>query len=96
MRTVAVSELRRKLSQYLMAVQAGEELLVTDRGEPVARIVPISGAQAEDAHRQRLIRAGILHPRPRGLSEEFWARPKPVDPEGAVLEALLREREETR
>jgi len=37
---VGVRELKQHLSQYLKRVQGGETLVVTDRGEPIARIVP--------------------------------------------------------
>lgn len=37
---VGIRELKSHLSQYLAKVRAGEVVVVTDRGEPVARIVP--------------------------------------------------------
>lgn len=37
---VGVRELRNSLSQHLKQVQAGEEVVVTDHGVPVARIRP--------------------------------------------------------
>lgn len=58
MRTVAVAELRHNLSRYLLAVQAGEELLIADGGQPVARIVPVADAHAKNTHLQKLIRTG--------------------------------------
>lgn len=42
--TVGVRELRQNLSKYLTRVKAGESLVVTERGEEVARLVP-SGAE---------------------------------------------------
>lgn len=42
MASVGIRELRQNLSKYLELVKAGENLLVTDRGEPVARLVPAS------------------------------------------------------
>lgn len=41
MRTVGIGELRRKVSEYLQLVESGETLQVTDRGRPVALLVPI-------------------------------------------------------
>ena len=38
MATVAVRELKNKLSEYLRRVKAGERLVVTERGRPVAVI----------------------------------------------------------
>jgi prevent-host-death family protein len=40
MEEVGVRRLRDGLSRYLERVRAGETIVVTDRGEPVARIVP--------------------------------------------------------
>ncbi|MBA2387740.1 MAG: type II toxin-antitoxin system prevent-host-death family antitoxin [Acidimicrobiia bacterium] len=39
---VTVSSLRAHLSDWLARVQAGAEVVVTDRGTPVARIVGVS------------------------------------------------------
>ncbi|MGK2936715.1 MAG: type II toxin-antitoxin system Phd/YefM family antitoxin [Solirubrobacteraceae bacterium] len=43
---VGVRELRQNLSKYLDRVKAGEDLVVTERGVEVARLVP-SGAHAD-------------------------------------------------
>jgi prevent-host-death family protein len=64
MKTVAVSELKARLSEFLGQVKAGSEVLITDRGRPVARLVPISGARtAKDSlsvlEKQGLIKIGI-------------------------------------
>ncbi len=37
---VGIRELKNGLSQYLRRVQQGESLVVTERGRPVAHIVP--------------------------------------------------------
>lgn len=41
---VGVRELKQQLSKYLDDVERGAELIVTDRGRPKARIVPITAA----------------------------------------------------
>lgn len=38
---VGVRELKQQLSRYLDLVSAGEEIIVTDRGRPKARLVPV-------------------------------------------------------
>jgi len=43
MTRVGIAELKARLSEYLMRVKAGEEILVSDRGRPVTRLVPITG-----------------------------------------------------
>ena len=55
---VGVRELRNNLSRYLERVQAGEEVLVTDRGRAVARVLPLSGERTLD----RLIAEGLVTP----------------------------------
>ena len=37
---VGIRELKNSLSSYLHRVQRGETLVVTDRGVPVARVIP--------------------------------------------------------
>jgi prevent-host-death family protein len=63
MTTVGIRELRNNLSRYLAAVRKGEEVLVTDRGKPVARIVKEPpGESPKRAWRQRLAAKGLLRP----------------------------------
>lgn len=50
--TVGVRELRQNLSKYLSRVKKGDDLLVTERGQVVARLIPAgSDAYAELASR---------------------------------------------
>jgi prevent-host-death family protein len=53
-----IRDLRDHLSRYLERVRAGEELTVTDRGRPVARLIPLNGPHAFD----RLVAEGIIEP----------------------------------
>jgi prevent-host-death family protein len=41
MKSIGVRELRQRASEYLRLVQKGETVEVTDRGRPVARLVPV-------------------------------------------------------
>ena len=41
MKRVKIAELKDNLSAHLRAVEAGAEVEVTDRGRPIARIVPV-------------------------------------------------------
>jgi antitoxin (DNA-binding transcriptional repressor) of toxin-antitoxin stability system len=50
MKTVAVRELKSRLSEYLREVRRGESVLVTDRGQVVAELSPPRhGANDPDA-----------------------------------------------
>lgn len=92
-----VAALKAGLSRYLEQVKAGHEVLVTDRGQPVAKLVPISREVRRGSRRKRLVRAGLLVPG-RGRVRASLLRP----PTGsaargrAVLDALLEERREGR
>jgi prevent-host-death family protein len=48
MRTVGSRELKNRLGRYLALVGKGETIIVTDRGKPVARLLP-PNPQQEDA-----------------------------------------------
>jgi len=41
MRTVSLSEARSRLSQLLRQVEKGEEIVITRRGKPIVRIIPV-------------------------------------------------------
>ncbi len=40
MKRVKIAELRNHLSEHLRAVERGEEIEITDRNRPIARLVP--------------------------------------------------------
>jgi len=46
MRSVNVAELKNSLSRYLTYAKQGEEIVVRDRNLPVAKLVPLSVAEA--------------------------------------------------
>jgi prevent-host-death family protein len=83
---VGVRELRDHLSRWLDAVQEGSELVVTERGRPVARIVPVTGRSRLDA----LIEAGVVRPALEP-AESAFARP-PIPVKGSVVDVLLEQR----
>lgn len=63
MKIIGVRELRQHASRYLQDVAAGESIEITDRGHPVARLVPITSDPWED-----LISAGEVAPAARPVS----------------------------
>ena len=44
-KTTSVVELKSRLSEWLRLVKAGHELVITERGVPVARVVPLDGRE---------------------------------------------------
>ncbi|MEK7280588.1 MAG: type II toxin-antitoxin system prevent-host-death family antitoxin [Nitrospirota bacterium] len=97
MKTAAISELKASLSEYLSKVKAGEEVLVTDRGKPVAKIIPIKREEIElPSHLIDLERAGLISIGKGKLPINFWDMPRPKDRKGLARCNLLTEREEGR
>ena len=93
MKIAAVSKLKAYLSEYLNQVKAGNEVLITDRGKPVARLVPILRMKTTGESMTRLEKQGLIKLGSGKLPKEFWSMPRPEDPNGMVLKALLEERE---
>jgi prevent-host-death family protein len=58
MAEVGIRELRDNLSRYLERVRDGEEIVVTDRGRAVARMVPTDQPRPYD----RLVAEGTIEP----------------------------------
>jgi prevent-host-death family protein len=58
---VGVRELRGRLSEYLARVREGEEVVVTERGMAVARIISITGGRALD----KAVAEGLVSPAPQ-------------------------------
>lgn len=63
MSTVGVKKLKNELTQYLRRTKKGEEVIVTERGRPIALIQPIQTAervQSREARLAKLAAQGIL------------------------------------
>jgi len=93
MKTAAVSELKARLSEYLNQVKAGMEVLITDRGKPIARLVPILRPKDLKESLVRMEKEGLIRIGSGKLPKDFWRMHRPDDPKGMVLKALLDERE---
>jgi prevent-host-death family protein len=62
MKTVGVRDLKNRLSEYLRRVRLGESVLVTDRGEVVAELLPPGQGQDDPS-----VPAGLKALAKRGL-----------------------------
>jgi prevent-host-death family protein len=81
---VGVRELRNNLSRYLDRVQAGEEVVVTDRGRAIARMLPLSGERTID----RLVARGLVTP----AKQAKRPTTRPVKTTGAVSDLVGEQR----
>ncbi|MEO6044296.1 MAG: type II toxin-antitoxin system prevent-host-death family antitoxin [Tepidiformaceae bacterium] len=97
MKRASITEVKNGLSALLDQVKAGETIVITDRGIPVARIVSDVGADNDHGRVARLIRDGVATTRGGPSPLERILRPFPPGSKPAgVLEALLEERREGR
>ena len=75
---VAVSELRAHLSDYLDRAREGDEVVITDRGVPIARLLGLTAtATLERLAADGVIARATAAPRPRAAGQP---RPRPRRP----------------
>jgi len=96
MKPASISHAKAHLSALLLRVRAGQTVVITDRGTPVARLEPIATVDW-NAELRSLIESGVVAP-PRNPSGKDWFKklpPAPALPPGvSLVDALLAEREE--
>jgi prevent-host-death family protein len=93
MQTAAVSEIKASLSEYLGKVKAGEDIMITERGRPIARIIPLRRDQQAAAQLEHLEKRGLVKIGNGGLPDDFWSMNRPLDSGAMGLAALLEERD---
>lgn len=93
MSQVGVKELKNRLTHYLRLTQKGEEIIVTDRGRPIALLQQIEGGKpgTREARLAQLAALGKIVP-PIGVPSK---RLKPLAYRGpSVGQAVIDDREE--
>lgn len=97
MKSVSVSDAKNNLSALLRAVREGRSVTITDRGVPVARLVPPPPTRGVSPQAIDLAQRGLLVLPTRAPStdwlDEEWPK---VRGKSSAVRALLREREEAR
>lgn len=90
---VGARELKARLGAYIRRVRAGEILVITERGLPVAELRPAEPAGSDEAESlARLLALGVL----TRLSERPLDPLAPVAVDIALARAVAEEREERR
>ncbi|MCB1034655.1 MAG: type II toxin-antitoxin system prevent-host-death family antitoxin [Acidobacteria bacterium] len=89
--TAGVRELKTHLSHYLKQVKRGESVLITERGKPVGRIVPVSSSQTVEERVKELVAAGLIE----WNGERYDPEPPMVKVRGdkTIAELLLEDRD---
>ena len=81
---VGIRELKNQLSRYLERVRDGDEVVVTDRGRAIARVVPFGDERVLD----RLVAEGVVTPARR----EKRRATKPITTKGTVSDLVVEQR----
>ncbi len=97
MTEVGVAQFRRELKTWLQRVGEGDEVIITDRGRPVGRLVGAGATSRLDD----LVAAGTLSKpagrRPRAVGRDrVEADPGGTDDSGSVSDAIIAERDHRR
>jgi len=96
MKTATVLKLKASLSEYLRSVKAGEEVMITERGRPIARLTPAVSTNVLADRLVQMEKQGLIKLGTGKLPKGFWNLPRPKDPKGLVVKAVLSEREQGR
>lgn len=95
MKKASISEAKNNLSALIDRVRGGSSVLIVDRGQPVARLEPVSGEG--DERLARLVRHGVVRPARGASAQTVVASAPPSTRTGAsALQALLDERRDAR
>jgi prevent-host-death family protein len=97
MKTESISSAKNRLSALIRRVQHGEAVLITDRGVPVAKLVPVQLGPGVPERVIALAQQGLAR-LPEHLPDAAWLeRPRPTPTAGpSVVDVLLEERREGR
>ena len=85
---MGLREANQNFSKAIKAVKAGQEVVLTERGKPIATIKPLKMMQNSDAVVRRLEAAGLLRPAQKTSPVPAWS-PRPL--QGGPLSRTLRE-----
>ncbi len=86
---MGLREANQQFSKAMKAVKAGKEIILTERGKPIAVIKPLEQAKGEDAIIRRLEAEGILWPALNRGPMPVWR--SPVRIKGKPLSETIRE-----
>ncbi len=97
MSTESISSAKNRLSALIKRVQGGEPVLITDRGVPVARLVPIRLGAGVPERVLSLAQQGLARLPEQSPDAAWLDLPWPdLEPGPSPVELLLAERRETR
>lgn len=86
---VGIRDAKIHLSRFLKLVQKGTEVVITDHGRPVGKIVPMVSKDLSLEDRiQRLLEQGLLEPL---AGERLKTIPPPIPVPAGIAQRMLQE-----
>lgn len=89
MTTASVSEAKNQLSALLKLVQAGQSVVITDRGVPVARLEPVQLGAGVPPRMLALAQQGLVRLPAREPDASWLDLPRPTPTPGPSLSSLV-------
>jgi prevent-host-death family protein len=97
LKTESISSAKNNLSALIKRVQRGEPVLITDRGVPVAKLVPVQLEKGVPARIIALAQQGLVRLPERNPDASWLDLPRPTPTPGpSAVDYLLEERREGR
>ncbi len=93
MRRATITEAKNGLSALIDQVKAGETVVITDRGRPVARLEPATVADDDEGRLARLERAGLITRGTGDFTEFLKLVPVKTTDGRGIVDLVLEERE---
>ncbi len=90
---VGLRDANQQFSKLMKAVRGGKEILLTERGKPLAVVRPIRQGDETESTIQRLEAAGLLRPAARRGTLPPW---RPRSMRGVPTSQTLREERDDR
>ncbi len=87
--TTGIKELKNRLSHYLASVKKGEDILITDRGKVIARVIPANHESGSWKRAiQPLVLKGIISLPTREIERDV---PDPIEVSGKPVSEMVIE-----
>jgi len=89
---IGLREANQSFSKLIKAVRTGQEVTLTERGKPIARIIPVAGPEdVEEEKIERMVSMGLVRP-----AGKHWKMP-PFTPRPlrgpSIVKTIREERE---
>ncbi len=87
--TIGIREAKTHLSKYLKIIQTGQEIIITDRGRPVGKIVPVQAKDLPSNYQiKQMEERGLIKPSTAGTTKKI---PSLISVSNNIAQNFLKE-----